>query len=147
MRKPCKTCLRPFSEDAFYRAGQYWMSECKECWKERVKLRRLTNPAVQAYDRARYQEQPHRKADAANRARERRSRNPLAYKAHSAVGNALRDGRLQKKPCEVCGADQNLHAHHKDYAKPLDVVWLCARCHHRLHALFPELEGAHKRAG
>lgn len=70
--------------------------------------------------------------------------NPTAYRAHTAVGNALRDGKLERMPCEVCGTGDKVHAHHKDYAKPLEVVWLCARCHHRLHALFPELEGVNK---
>lgn len=51
--------------------------------------------------------------------------------AHVAVGNALRDGRLFRKPCEVCGATK-VHAHHDDYAKPLEVRWLCRR-HHVAH--------------
>jgi hypothetical protein len=24
------------------------------------------------------------------------------------------------------------------------VIWLCPKCHHRLHAMFPEIEGANK---
>jgi hypothetical protein len=27
------------------------------------------------------------------------------------------------------------------YSKPLDVVWLCVKCHQRIHAAFPELHG------
>lgn len=41
---------------------------------------------------------------------------------------AMRVGRLQKQPCEVCGAAR-AEAHHDDYSKPLDVRWLC-RTHH-----------------
>ena len=37
---------------------------------------------------------------------------------------------LRSEPCEVCGATKTV-AHHDDYAKPLDVRWLC-RSHHAL---------------
>ena len=60
-----------------------------------------------------------------------RKRNPAKYKAHNSVNNAIRDGKLSKKPCAVCG-EEKVHAHHEDYSKPLDVVWLCPR-HHALH--------------
>lgn len=145
MRKPCKTCGSAFSEDTFYRSGNGWLSECKECWKVRVKARRLTNPAVREYDRQRAK-LPHRLARATQTTRDWREQNPDAYRAHTALNNAVRSGKVVKKPCEVCASTVGIHAHHKDYAKPLEVIWLCARCHHRLHALFPELEGAHKRA-
>lgn len=121
------------------------MSECKECWKARVKARRLVDPKVRAYDRERAK-LPHRLANAVEVTRRWRADNPDAYRAHCALNNAVRKGVVQKKPCEVCAGTVGIHAHHKDYAKPLDVIWLCARCHHRLHALFPEFEGANKRA-
>ena len=41
-------------------------------------------------------------------------------------------GFLVPKPCERCGA-QSQHKHHEDYDKPLDIVWLCVRCHVGLH--------------
>jgi hypothetical protein len=52
--------------------------------------------------------------------------------AHIAVGNALRDGKLVKGPCEVCGSAQ-VDAHHDDYSKPLVVRWLCRTDHVALH--------------
>jgi hypothetical protein len=57
------------------------------------------------------------------------------------VGDVIRDGKLKRCPCTICGTTKHVHAHHKDYSKPLDVTWLCARCHHRLHSAFPELGG------
>ena len=44
----------------------------------------------------------------------------------------IRRGIIHKKPCEKCG-DPNVQAHHKDYSKPLEVRWLCVKCHIELH--------------
>lgn len=57
--------------------------------------------------------------------------NPDKHSAVKIVSQALKTGKLVKpKSCEDCkNDDSNLEAHHTDYAKPLDVVWLCSRCH------------------
>ena len=52
--------------------------------------------------------------------------------ARQTVRNAIRDGKLIKKECEICG-DPNSEAHHIDYDKPLDVTWLCRRHHLEQH--------------
>jgi len=44
---------------------------------------------------------------------------------------AVRKGRLVQEPCEVCG-EMKVEGHHDDYAKPLEVRWLC-RYHHDEH--------------
>ena len=51
---------------------------------------------------------------------------------HGAVRNAILSGRLIREPCSRCGADKT-QAHHEDYSKPLDVVWLCLKCHKQRH--------------
>jgi hypothetical protein len=53
----------------------------------------------------------------------------LRRKAITAVNNAIRDGRLERQPCEVCGAQGQ--GHHDDYTRPLAVRWLCSQ-HHAL---------------
>jgi hypothetical protein len=133
----CRACNSEKQPSDFY-AGV--ASRCKDCHKAAMKVRRLTNPRVQEYDRLRYRN-PDRKAQGAANAKQWRKDHPEAYKAQTAVNNAVRDGRLEKTPCAICGTEANVQGHHKDYAKPLDVVWLCAKCHHRVHATFPELGG------
>lgn len=120
------------------------VGECKECTKARVRARAMTDPKVQEYERKRSRT-PERRAHIAKTARKWNEKNPEAYKAHYLVTNAVRDGRLRKLPCLFCGAEK-VHAHHRDYSKPLDVIWLCPKCHHRLHAAFPETQG-HEKGG
>lgn len=62
-----------------------------------------------------------------------RLRYPEKAAAHDAVRNARLRGALTPQPCEVCGATEDIHAHHDDYSKPLEVRWLCARCHRIEH--------------
>lgn len=141
--RTCKECGEGRPLSAFYLNKGVPMGKCKDCVKDAVKARRLVDPSVRAYDRARAK-LPHRRDNAARISKAWRAENPLAYKAHTAIGNALRDGKIQREPCAICAATDDIHAHHKDYAMPFDVIWLCARCHLRLHALFPELEGVNK---
>jgi ribosomal protein S27AE len=58
--------------------------------------------------------------------------NPEKRKAHKIVENALLRGDLVKQPCERCSAG-NVHAHHDDYSKPLEVRWLCPKDHRARH--------------
>lgn len=141
--RACKECGEAKPLRDFYLNKGAPMGKCKECVKLAVKTRRLVDPGVRAYDRDRAK-LPHRRANAVRISKQWRARNPLAYQAHTIVGNALRDGKIERCACAICAATENVHAHHKDYAKPLDVTWLCARCHLRLHAIFPELEGVNK---
>lgn len=54
--------------------------------------------------------------------------------ARGAVFKALESGELTRAlSCESCGDASRLEAHHADYSKPLDVKWLCIKCHRTLH--------------
>jgi len=78
------------------------------------------------------------KARHAELARAYRKRNPEKLKAQNELNYAIRSGRMERKPCEVCGTDQRVHAHHHDYSKPLDVRWLCFVCHKKAHPVDDE---------
>lgn len=60
--------------------------------------------------------------------------------AHSIVANAIKSGKLVRpERCQGCLELKPVQAHHDDYDKPLDVQWLCQRCHSRLHARLMEV--------
>lgn len=63
-----------------------------------------------------------------------RRRDMRKRRIHSMVSQAIKTGRLQRGPCESCGATERIHAHHDDYSRPYDVRWLCHSCHSSLHA-------------
>ena len=57
---------------------------------------------------------------------------PEKIAARAAVNLAVHQGTLVKRPCEHCGA-KRVHGHHTDYSRPLDVMWLCQKCHTNEH--------------
>jgi aspartyl/asparaginyl beta-hydroxylase (cupin superfamily) len=55
---------------------------------------------------------------------------PEKYAAHIAVTRALRQGKLTKPDCcDECSQEGYVESHHDDYSKPLEVRWLCKKCH------------------
>lgn len=61
----------------------------------------------------------------------KRNQDELKREAGQAVSSAIASGKLTRQPCVKCSTTRGVEAHHEDYSKPLDVVWLC-RHHHRL---------------
>lgn len=60
-------------------------------------------------------------------------RYPERVKARQLVYYHKRAGNIQPQKCLVCKSENNLTAHHEDYTKPLDIVWLCRDHHNELH--------------
>lgn len=130
--KKCSNCgaekpleqfqVRNASKDGF-------TASCKLCLKERDRIR---------------DQKPERKAmkdryvkgigrQAAERSKKKYiEKNTKKRSVHIKTGNAIRDGKLIKQPCSVCG-NLDVQAHHCDYDKPLEVIWLCPVDHEAWH--------------
>lgn len=53
-------------------------------------------------------------------------------KARRILNHAIRDKKVKRRNCEICGKKQT-EAHHEDYEKPLKVRWLCFKHHRQAH--------------
>lgn len=40
---------------------------------------------------------------------------------------------IRSRTCELCGKDKKIEAHHIDYGKPMQVTWVCKKCHIEVH--------------
>jgi ribosomal protein S27AE len=62
-------------------------------------------------------------------------------RAQNLMEYAVRRGVVQKADkCETCGGSgrfrdgrSSIQGHHDDYNKPLEIRWLCQKCHHEWH--------------
>lgn len=152
-----KTCIRckeskPYSE--YYKHNKMadgHLGRCKECHKSEMRRNRGENVEYyRAYDAYRFLNDPkvkerHKRYQATDAGKASVSgsknkfirENPEKRAAHILVGHAVRSGRLVKPECCPCCGEfkprRQIHAHHEDYTKPLDVVWMCAKCHHDHH--------------
>lgn len=121
----CRKC-GPLGDDMFYVSNR---TKCKECIKAAVHQRRIDFPErISAYE-VRRMATPKRRRQMADHQTRHRKENPDKYRARSAVGAAVRDGRLIPQPCAFCGRSDKVQAHHHDYSRPLDVEWACFKCH------------------
>jgi hypothetical protein len=128
--KVCFKCGADKPLDEFYRhpmMGDGHLNKCKPCTRKDARANRLKNVEhYRAYDvmrgSRRTVEDCHRYA----------MENPEKRAAHNAVNNAIRDGRLTRQACMICGR-QDTHGHHDNYARLLDVTWLCPPHHFERH--------------
>lgn len=136
-KKQCFKCKQYKNIDLFYKHTQMLdghLNKCISCTKKDVS-KRYFDPQkrleIREYERIRNQK-PDRRKRAIELQRIRRLTYKGKYRAHCAVNNAIRDKRIIRKPCEVCG-ELKVQAHHTDYRKYYDVKWLCFKHHRQAH--------------
>lgn len=150
MEKKCFKCGKVKLLDEFHKHPEMadgHLNKCKECARKDVSAREKKlreDPEWVVDERGRGREKYHRlyKGNGNNGTFEAKKRwierNALKRAAHLIVANAIRNGRLTKESCKICG--ENAEAHHEDYYKPLEVTWLCIKHHNAYHVKMRELE-------
>lgn len=63
-----------------------------------------------------------------------RDKNPEKISAQQKCRRAIKTGKIIRPDnCSLCHIACKPHAHHEDYSRPLDVIWLCSKCHNTHH--------------
>jgi hypothetical protein len=133
--KECFKCkaVRPLEE--FYKHPKMpdgHVNKCKECNKNDVTANRNKNiEKYRQYDRERGKI-PERIKACTEINRLWRADDKRRQSSHNAVAKAIKKGDLVRSPCIRCGEEKSV-AHHEDYDKPLEVMWLCQPCHKQRH--------------
>lgn len=154
IEKECSRCLVVKSENLFGKLSRAkdglsgWCKKCKteylnewrkltgnrELYRARAKERYASvdgrEKCILALKRYRLTEKWKKKN--AENSKKYRHKNKEKNKARLLVKEAIRVGRIVRGDCYVCGKKKT-HAHHDDYSKPLDVVWLCHLHHNNIH--------------
>ena len=155
MKKICIKCGEEKELYLFYKHSQMkdgHLNKCIECCKAESKINGQSERAKR-YNRNRPNKSerneknkkrmrelkinnPEKYYELKDKARKNyRKKNPDKYKAVNILNENIRKGILViPDNCFFCNRKiEQLEAHHPDYSKPLEVVWLCSECHHKLH--------------
>lgn len=144
--KTCKECGRtlPVSEFNKRRGNKDGLQDrCRDCFSRYNKMRYAANrektkEAVRKYR----EENPGNCLETRLKACKK---NPTRTNANRAIDTAIKAGVIERPHiCSGCGCSDSEHrieAHHYDYSKPLDVIWLCTPCHRSMDARRRVAEG------
>lgn len=137
----CRTCGKDFEPTSHQiRKHDYLCKQCqRDYWNKGRREGRwhggMEDPQKKRDRMKVYDQRPEVKQR--NAAQMRGYRNdPRLRERHLAremVRNRIRTGLMQRALCEICGAPE-AEAHHRDYARPFDVRWLCPEHHRDEHA-------------
>jgi len=131
----CSKCKKWLSEIDYYgdrRTPNKLKAQCKTCHSQsNIATRDIENTK-------RINREYMRRARKSNPQKFKRRERLSAYyrpktektKGREILNSALKSGKVIKPTnCSQCGKIRKLTAHHSDYSKPIEVIWLCYECH------------------
>lgn len=136
--KPCRKCGIVDYTLSAHRLNRHDYI-CMPCLKE-YQRRWAALPAQRQKAHLKNQT-PNERTKRVERKRRRIAADPLyalQVRVQVQVKRAVQSGMLARPAqCSKCGSSgggYKIEAHHENYSKPYDVIWLCLGCHRTLHA-------------
>lgn len=149
--KICTKCLIEKNTSEFgVLQGKYLNSWCKECKREyaRKHMNEINNSCSEIREKNKASCRKYyynNKIREVKKVRDYYRASPEKMYAHDLVKINIRNGNLQRADsCECCSrVDLQIYAHHPDYKKPNEIIWLCRSCHKKVHNGIPLLDISH----
>ena len=153
MEKECKICkaMKPLEEFGKSKTGKYGHdAQCKKCRYAKTGRAYFLHNKEKCYENAaKWHKNNRDQINKKNRERysidrttiiERDRRHAEKVRAQHLVQTYVRRGKIIKPPiCSICNCEsKRIEGHHADYSKPMEVIWVCNRCHHNIHLSLKE---------
>ena len=143
--KRCPKCerllpIKQFNKNRSTKDGlQSWCRACVAAYRAEHKVEKAAyqrtprGKTLRAAANVRYRRTPKGKAAYKAANARQRIKHPLKKRCRQQISNAITAGKIKRQPC-MNGCKAKAEAHHSDYSKPFDVIWLCRPCHRAWHA-------------
>lgn len=121
----CSQCreVKPLESFNSCKTDRYGKSYyCIPCGRSRIKSWRENNKGLYLSLQRKY-----------DKGRQKSHARRVSQSAVRKVQRAIKSGFLIKNPCVICG-ELKTYAHHDDYSKPLQVIWICQSHHQLIHS-------------
>lgn len=142
IKKLCLDCLGFFHLHELKKAktATYGRQRlCLACDRKRGHIKYAKNPNKICSQTEKYRKSEKGRKMTYQMLKRQREKYPEKFKARHAVNYAVKTGKLLKpKTCQDCSKESRIEGHHDDYTRPLDVLWLCPRCHKAKHGFLIE---------
>jgi hypothetical protein len=102
---------------------------CRTCYVETVREWRRQN--LTKYKQSNSKSNIVKRKERCQNSYNWRKANKVKANAYNIVHRAIKSGKILKQNCIICG--DLAQAHHDDYTKPLEIIWLCAKHHKERH--------------
>lgn len=116
------------------------MKKCSKCKLFKFNIffnkNKTTKDGLQSYCKSCHKKWTHENKDKiAKHFRTKYKRHKIKILAQHELKAKVKSGEIKRPTkCSICNKhDNNIHGHHDDYSKPLNVVWCCDKCHKKIH--------------
>ena len=144
--KKCKRCGTEKNEEEFNKwykksGSSGYRQNCRECDhllnkefreknSDKLKVKRRNRNGAQPKRYCTDPKQQKRNEDVYRSQR----KYPEKRAARTFLNSYIKMGKVMKpNSCEICLQKAKVEGHHEDYSKPLEVKWVCKKCHTDIH--------------